>query len=92
MSVARITTVTFSSEEAADKFIAQYAKNAVSDFPEAEQLLTVKADSNIVIGVGLFPNNETLERASAARKKILNNPDILSIDAKVGSVEVNHTS
>jgi hypothetical protein len=92
MSVARITTATFSSEEEADKFLAQYANNAVSDFPEAEQLLTVKVDGSVVIGVGLYANNEALERASATRKKTLDNPDVLSIDTKVGSVVINHTN
>ena len=37
MSVARITTATFSLGQTADKFLAQYAKTAVTDFPEAEQ-------------------------------------------------------
>jgi hypothetical protein len=92
MSVARITTATFSSEQTADKFLAQYAKTAVTDFPEAEQLLTVKVDGNVVIGVGLYANNEALERASATRKKTLDNSDVLSIDTKVGFVEINHTN
>jgi hypothetical protein len=35
MSVARITTVTFDSKEAADIATASYVPNAPSDFPES---------------------------------------------------------
>jgi len=35
MSVARITTVTFDSKEAADIAAALYVPNAPSDFPES---------------------------------------------------------
>ena len=35
MSVARITTVTFNSKEAADIAAASYVPNAASDFPES---------------------------------------------------------
>jgi hypothetical protein len=35
MSVARITTVTFDSKEAADIAVASYVLDAPSDFPES---------------------------------------------------------
>ena len=46
MSVARITTVTFESNEAADIAAAAYVPNAPSDFPEAEQLIAVKSEGH----------------------------------------------
>ena len=51
MSVARITTVTFESNEAADIAAAAYVPNAPSDFPEAEQLIAVKSEGNVNISV-----------------------------------------
>tara|TARA_B110000008_G_scaffold244310_1_gene253876 strand:- start:524 stop:691 length:168 start_codon:yes stop_codon:yes gene_type:complete len=53
MSVARITTVTFNSQSAADVTAASYVENAPNDFPEAEQLLGIKAEGNKLIAVFL---------------------------------------
>ncbi len=92
MSVARITTVTFSSQEAADVASASYVENSPSDFPEAEQLLSVKADGNKLVAVTLYADQDAMERASASRKKVLDaNQDVLSVDTMVGSVELNHS-
>ena len=38
MSVVRVTTITFESNEAADIAVESYVKNAPTDFPEANQL------------------------------------------------------
>ena len=51
MSVARITTVTFTSNEAASVASSSYADKAPSDFPEAEQLIGVIADENKLVAV-----------------------------------------
>ena len=92
MSVARITTVTFNSQEAADVASASYVQNSPSDFPEAEQLLGFKAEGNKLVAVTLYADQEAMERASASRKKVLDaNKDVLSVDTMVGSVEINHT-
>ena len=64
MSVARITTVTFESNEAADIAAAAYVPNAPNNFPEAGQLIAVKADGNLNISVTLYENNEAMERAT----------------------------
>ena len=93
MSVARITTVTFNSKEAADIAVASYVENSPNDFPEAEQLLGIQADGNILIAVSLYADNEAMERASASRKKVLDsNKEVVSVDTKVGTVEINHTN
>ena len=92
MSVARITTVTFNSQEAADVASASYVENSPSYFPEAQQLLGVKAEGNKLVAVTLYADQEAMERASASRKKVLDaNKDVLSVDTMVGAVEINHT-
>jgi hypothetical protein len=93
MSVARITTITFNSKEAADIAKESYVENSPNDFPEAEQLLGIQADGNILIAVSLYADNEAMERATAARKKALDsNEEVVSVDTKVGTVEINHTN
>ena len=93
MSVARITTITFNSKEAADIAKKSYVENSPNDFPEAEQLLGIQADGNILIAVSLYADNEAMERATAARKKALDsNQEVVSVDTKVGTVEINHTN
>ena len=92
MSVARITTVTFNTQEAADVASASYVENSPNDFPEAQQLLGVKAEGNKLVAVTLYADQEAMERASASRKKVLDaNKDVLSVDTMVGTVEINHT-
>ena len=93
MSVARITTVTFESNDAADIAAAAYVPNAPSDFPEAEQLIAVKADGNVNISVTLYENNEAMERATAAKNKVMDAiQGIVSVDTKVGSVILDHSN
>ena len=69
MSVARITTLIFKTEEAANKSIEDYSTNAPNEFPEAEQLMQIKVDNKTVIAVSLYSDNDSMERASAARNK-----------------------
>ena len=93
MSVARITTVTFESNEAADIAAAAYVPNAPSDFPEAEQLIAVKSEGNVNISVTLYENNEAMERATAAKNKVMDAiQGIVSVDTKVGSVILDHSN
>jgi len=93
MSVARITTVTFDSNEAAEIAAASYVPNAPANFPEAEQLIAVTVDGNINISVTLYENNEAMDRATAAKNKVIDSiQGIVSIDTKVGSVLLNHNN
>ena len=93
MSVARITTITFESNEAADIAKKSYAQNAPNDFPEAEQLLGIHSEGNLFIAVSLYADNEAMERATATRGKALDSiQGIVSVDTKVGTVEINHTN
>ena len=92
MTVARITTIKFKSKEEADKSIQDYSSNAPSEFPEAEQLLQIRASHTTVMAVSLYTNNDAMERASAARaKRMSNNEKTFDVvDTKTGEVTLNH--
>jgi len=93
MSIARITTVTFNSTDAANKAADNYATSAPSEFPEAKQLLGVKVDNNILIAVSLYESKEAMERADVVRGKRLDaNQDVASVDTKIGEVTLNHSN
>ena len=92
MSVARITTINFKSKEAADKSLEDYSSNAPNEFPEAEQLIQVHVNDTTVMAISLYANEETMERASAARLKRMgaNKDEFESVDTKTGAVTLNH--
>ena len=66
---------------------------ASSKFPEAEQLLQIRADDTTVIAISLYENQEAMERASATRSQSIDSAqdNIVSVDTKVGTVELNHS-
>ena len=92
MSVARITTINFKSKEDVDQSIRDYSEKALSEIPEAEQLLQIRANNTTVMAVSLYANNDAMERASAARaKRMSNNKKTFDvIDTKTGEVTLNH--
>ena len=92
MSVARITTINFNTKEDADNSIADYSSKAPSEFPEAEQLLQIRASDTTVMAISLYADNEAMERASAARdKRMSNNEETFDVvDTKTGVVTLNH--
>ena len=56
-------------------------------------MIAVKADGNINISVTLYENNEAMERATAAKNKVMDAIEgIVSVDTKVGSVILNHSN
>ena len=94
MSVARITTLNFKSKEGADQIEETYKNSAPTEFSEAEQLLEVRVDETTLMFVSLYADNDTMERASAARSKRmdLNKELIDSMDGKTGEVILNHNN
>ena len=92
MTVARITTINFKSKEDADESIKDYSAKAPSEFPEAQQLLQIRASDTTVMAVSLYADNDAMERASASRTKRmdLNKEVIDSVDGKTGEVILNH--
>ena len=93
MSVARITTLNFKTNDGADEMVQSITATAPSKFPEAEQLLQIRADDTTIIAISLYENNEAMERATTARTKSLdsNKDNFASVDMKVGTVELNHS-
>ena len=90
MSVVRVTTITFESNQAADIATESYVKHAQTDFPDAEQLLGIQSEGNMFIAVSLYADNEAMERATATRGKALASiQGIASVDTRVGTVELN---
>ena len=79
MSVARITTINFKSKEDADQSIKDYSEKAQSEFPEAQQLLQIRASDTTVMAVSLYVDNDAMERASAAEIKDDNNEKLLML-------------
>ena len=94
MTVARITTLNFKSKVGADQVEETYKTNAPSEFAEAEQLLEVRIDETTLMFVSLYPDNDSMERASAARTQRMNlNKDLIeSMDGKTGEVILNHSN
>jgi hypothetical protein len=92
MSIARITTAVFSSKQAADNVAQAVAKNAGNLFPSAEQLLGIQSDGNTLVSVGIYANQQEMEKADAAKDKVMSNPDIVSIETVIGNVKINHTN
>ena len=92
MTVARITTINFKSKEEADQSIQDYSENAPSEFPEAEQLLQIRASDTTVMAVSLYSDNDAMDRASAARSKRMskNENTFDVVDTKTGDVTLNH--
>ena len=92
MSVARITTINFKSKEDADESIKDYSAKAPDEFPEAEQLLQIRASETTVMAISLYADNDAMERASAARTQRMDlNKDLIdSFDGKTGEVILNH--
>jgi len=92
MSVARITTINFKSKEDADKSIEDYSSSAPSEFPEAEQLLQIRASDTTVMAISLYADNDAMERASAARSKRMSaNESVFEVvDTKTGTITLNH--
>ena len=94
MTVARITTLNFKSKEGADQVEETYKTNAPSEFAEAEQLLEVRIDETTLMFVSLYPDNASMERASAARTQRMKlNKDLIdSMHGKTGEVILNHSN
>jgi hypothetical protein len=92
MSIARITTAVFSSQQVADKVVQAVAKNAGNMFPSAEQLIGIQSDGNTLISVGIYASQQDMEKADAEKDKVMSNPDIVSIETVVGNVGINHTN
>ena len=73
-------------------FYLLYLAQPPSEFPEAQQLLQIRASDTTVMAISLYADNEAMERASAARaKRMSNNEKTFDVvDTKTGEVTLNH--
>ena len=92
MSIARITTAVFNSQQAADNVVQAVAKNAGTMFPSVEQLIGIQSDGTTLISVGIYASQQDMDKADAEKDKVMSNPDIVSIETVVGNVGINHTN
>ena len=67
MSYWSTTLVEFNSEKDADEDQADYSKNAPSEFPEAEILLSTRTGPASTVITSVYPDEETAKKATAAR-------------------------
>ena len=67
MSVDRITTLNIKSKEGDDKVEETYKNREKKELEEEEQILEVRVDDTTLMFVSQYADNETMERASAAR-------------------------
>ena len=90
MSIARITTMIFKSQAAADAAAKFYEAIEANDFHSAEQLIGIQSNCNKLIGVTLFNSQEAMDKSDAVRDERMANPNIVSIEDVVGKVRLNH--
>ena len=67
MSYCRTTLVEFNSEKDADEAQADYSKNAPSEFPEVEILISNRTEPASALVTSVYPDEETAKKATAAR-------------------------
>tara|TARA_B100000780_G_scaffold197860_1_gene139791 strand:+ start:544 stop:822 length:279 start_codon:yes stop_codon:yes gene_type:complete len=92
MSIVRVTTAVFSSQQVADIVVKGIAKNAGDMFPSVEQLIGIQSDGNTLILVAIFENQQAMDKADAEKAKVMSNTDIVSIETVVGNLQINHTN
>ena len=92
MSIVRITTAVFSSQQAADAVAQGVAKDGRNMFPSVEQLIGIQSDGTTLISVGIYGSQRDMEKADAQKDKVMANPDIVSIETVVGNVAFNHVN
>ena len=68
MSYCRTTLVEFNSEKDADEAQADYSKNAPSEFPEAEILLSTRTGPASAVVTSVYPDKETAARNAYLEK------------------------
>ena len=68
MSYCRTTLVEFNSEKDADEAHADYSKNAPSEFPEAEILLSTRTGPTSAVVTSVYLDKETAARNAYLEK------------------------
>mgnify|MGYP006450104269 FL=1 len=69
MAYARINTITFTSEEAADELQAIYASTAPAGFPEAQLLVSVRTGPLTASLTSIYEDKAAFDRSAEERTK-----------------------
>ena len=88
MTYARINTITFASEEAADELQANYASTAPTGFPEALLLVSVRTGPLTASLTSIYEDKAAFDRSAEERKKRMTANGHLMKDVVVEEGEV----
>jgi hypothetical protein len=69
MAYARINTITFTSEEAADELQANYVSTAPAGFPEAQLLVAVRTGPLTASLTSIYEDKAAFDRSAEERTK-----------------------
>ena len=94
MAYARINTITFTSEEAADELQAIYASTAPAGFPEAQLLVSVRTGRITASLTSIYEDKAAFDRSAEERTKRMaaNGHLIHGVVVEEGEVTLFHTN
>jgi len=92
MSYARINSMTFTSEKAADTIQAKYSSTAPIGFPEAELLTFVRTGPLTASLTSIYPDKAAFDRSADERTlRMKENKDLIkSVETEEGEVAFVH--
>jgi hypothetical protein len=93
MTYARINTITFASEAAADELQANYASTAPAGFPEAQLLVSVRTGPITASLTSIYEDKAAFDRSAEERTKRMaaNGHLIHGVVVEEGEVTLFHT-
>ena len=93
MAYARINTIMFTSEEAADELQAIYASTAPAGFPEAQLLVSVRTGLITASLTSIYEDKAAFDRSAEERTKRMaaNGHLIHGVVVEEGEVTLFHT-
>ena len=93
MAYARINTITFTSEEAADELQAIYASTAPAGFPEAQLLVSVRTGPLTASLTSNYEDKAAFDRSAEERtKRMASNGHLMDgVIVEEGEVTLFHT-
>ena len=93
MTYARINTITFASEKAADNLQENYASTAVEGFPEAKLLVAVRTGPLTASLTSIYEDKAAFDRSANERSARMsaNGHLMEAVDVQEGEVYLFHT-
>jgi len=93
MAYARINTITFTSEDAADELQAIYASTAPAGFPEAQLLVSVRTGPITASLTSIYEDKAAFDRSAEERtKRMASNGHLMDgVIVEEGEVTLFHT-